>query len=368
MAPQPSAPAGAARFGTATSALAGMARFLRRRGSGPIPARDSDLRYRTLFECVSDGFALVHVIRDESGHVVDYLVLEANPALLRLFGWTASPVGKRQSELVGQTPFGWLRACDTAMRGQPLTFEFQGQSGRWYEIHLSRITNDQLAQLIVEITDRKQAEQRHAEMFDELNHRVKNNLAVVSAMLSMQARAAASPEVREHLMAAVERIQTIADVHASLYRTGSKDEVDFGVYLSDLCVRLRGSVLDASRVALTLEAQPALLPLDKAVALGVLVNELVTNAAKHAYPPPREGTIAIKLTQAPQSLVLSVSDDGPGFPAEPPDSGLGLRLVRSMVQQLGGTLEVGSGPGATFHVLVPHQTGPAPEGDQNLLI
>jgi PAS domain S-box-containing protein len=368
MALQPSAPAGVARFGPATSALAGVARFLRRRTGAPAPTRESDLRYRTLFECVSDGFALVHVIRDESGHVIDYVVLEANPALLRLFGWTASPVGKRQSEIVGQSPFGWLRACDTAMRGQPLTFEFQGRSGRWFEIHLSRISDDQLAHLIVEITDRKQAEQRHAELFDELNHRVKNNLAVVSAMLSMQARAAASPEVHDHLMAAVERIQTIADVHASLYRTGSKDEVDFAVYLNDLCHRLRGSVLDASRISLTLKAQHAFLPLDKAVALGVLVNELVTNAAKHAYPPPRHGTIAIALEEAPQSLVLSVRDDGPGLPDETPGSGIGMRLVRSMVQQLGATLQVDRSPGATFHVSVPHGTQPEAESAQKLLI
>jgi two-component sensor histidine kinase len=368
MALQPSAPGSAATVGAATSALAGMARLLRRRGRTPAPKQDADLRYRTLFECVSDGFALVRVIRDAAGHVSDYIILEANPALLRLFGWTTSPVGKRQSELVGQSPFGWLKACDTAMRGQPLTFEFQGRSGRWFEIHLSRITDDQLAHIIVEITARKQAEQRQAEMFDELNHRVKNNLAIVSAMLSMQARAAGSSEVREQLMAAVERIQTIADVHATLYRTGRKDEVDFAVYLTDLCNRLRGSVLDASRISLTLKAQPAYLPLDRAVALGVLVNELVTNAAKHAYPPPRHGTIAIALEEAPQSLVLSVGDDGPGLPAEPPDSGLGMRLVRSMVQQLGASLQVDCRPGATFHVCVPHEARPEPEDGQNLLI
>src|SRR3954471_3929024 len=102
---------------------------------------DPNLRYRVLFECVSDGFALVEPIRDADGHLSDYVVLEANPALLRILRLDASPVGKRGSEVLRNAPPSWLQACEHAMGGRPLTFEYHArQSDNWYEIHLSRIT------------------------------------------------------------------------------------------------------------------------------------------------------------------------------------------------------------------------------------
>ena len=334
-----------------------MGRFFSRLG-GASRAADRDLRYRTLFECVSDGFAVVEVIRDGQGHVCDYLVLEANPALLKILRMDASPVGKRQSEILPSAPQAWLQACEAALAGEPLSFEYHRQdSERWFEIHLSRMGVDRLAQLVVEVTDRKRTEARHRETFDELNHRVKNNLAIVSAMLEMQARATTAPQVREPLLRAVDRVKTIADVHASLYRTGQKDEVDFASYLQDLCARLRTSVVDSERIDLTLETEPAALPLDTAVALGVVVNELITNAVKHAFPPPAIGEVSVRLTSSAAGLSVTVGDSGPGLPAEPPRSGLGMRLVRSLVQQMGAALQIEHHPGVTFHIRLPGRRG-----------
>jgi two-component sensor histidine kinase len=328
-----------------------------------------DLRYRTLFECVSDGFALVETIRDPGGHVVDYVVLEANPALHRLLRTDKTLVGRHYKDLWPSAPPSWLAACERALRGDPLSFEYYTQStGRWFEIHLSRIGDDQLAQLVVEITERKRSEHRQIEMFDELNHRVKNNLAIVSSVLALQARATDLPQVREHLEKAVDRIQTIADVHASLYRSGRTDEVDFAAYLQDLCGRLATSVLERDRVTLQLQVDPVSLPLDRAVALGVVVNELVTNAAKHAYPPLRSGEISVRLEHALTGVVLTVGDSGPGMPPEPSKSGLGMRLIRSLCQQMGATLEVEPPPGAAFRIHLPEGrlTDRAP--DQNRLL
>ena len=315
---------------------------------------DRDLRYRTLFECVSDGFALVEVIRGPNGHVVDYQILEANPALHRILRTEKPLVGRRYSDILHSAPPPWLGACERALRGEPLTFEYHAQrSGRWFEIHLSRISNDQLAQLVVDISERKRSERRQIEMFDELNHRVKNNLAIVSSMLAMQARAADLPQVRQDLEKAVDRIQTIADVHASLYRSGRKDEVDFAAYLQDLCDRLATCVVDHDRVSLSLHVDPVSLPLDRAVALGVVVNELVTNAAKHAYPPPRSGEISVRLEHGLTGVILTVGDSGPGMPAHPSKSGLGMRLIRSLCQQMGATFEVKPPPGALFRIHLP---------------
>lgn len=316
---------------------------------------DRELRYRTLFECVSDGFALLRAIRDERGRLTDYVVLEANPALLQIMGAELHEViGRRGREIVPDAPAAWFQACNAALKGQPITFEYQSADAlRWFEMHVSAVGEDQLAQFMVEITERKLAELRQSELFDELNHRVKNNLAIVSAMLSMQARNADIAEVSEHLRKAVDRVHTIADVHAALYRSGGKDEVDFAGYLHDLCNRLSRSLLEGDRVRLEVRSEPAALPLDMAVALGVIVNELVTNAAKHAYPPPASGAIVVELRRSAGGLDLIVADAGVGLSGQL-GAGLGMRLIRSLAQQIGATVERGDGPGAVFTVKVPH--------------
>jgi two-component sensor histidine kinase len=340
------------------------------RASKRLGTPEKDVRYRTLFECVSDGFALVEAMWDPDGRLVDYVLLEANPALHRLLRTETSLVGRRYSEILRSAPPTWLIACERALRGDPLTFEYHApRTGRWFEIHLSRIAKDQLAQLVVDISERKRNEHRQAEMFDELNHRVKNNLAIVSSMLAMQARAADLPQVRAHLETAVDRIQTIADVHASLYRSGRKDDVDFAAYLQDLCDRLAKCMLDSARVTIDLYVEPVCLPLDRAVALGLVVNELVTNAAKHAYPAPISGRISLRLEHLPNAVVLTVSDAGPGLSGEAPRSGLGMRLVRSLCQQIGATFELDHGPGATFHIRLPQALlGNNAAPDQNRLL
>jgi two-component sensor histidine kinase len=250
-----------------------------------------------------------------------------------------------------QVSDAYLSACDRALTGAPIAFEFQGRaSGAWYEVHLARVTDGQLAQVVIDVSDRKKADVRQTELFDELNHRVKNNLAMVSSMLALQARMGDDGRVREHLAKAVDRIQAIADVHGSLYRTSRKDDVDFAAYLQDLCTRLGSSLVDGDRIRIQVSAAPAALALDRAVALGVVVNELVTNAAKHAFPAPAEGLIEVTLAQAPPGLTLCVADNGQGLPADLPSGGLGMRLVRSLVQQIGATLEIERTPGAVFRV------------------
>jgi len=314
---------------------------------------ERELRYRTLFDAISEGFALVQAVRDADGRLVDYVILEANPAILRMLDTDASVIGRRGREVLRNAPAAWLAACERALNGEPLTFEYHAPgSRRWFEIHLNRVAPEQLAQFVMEITDRKTAEARHSELFDELNHRVKNNLALISSMLGLQARAS-GPDVQAQLQKAVDRIQAIADVHARLYRSSRKDDVDFAAYLADLCRRLAESLLEDDRVRITVQAEPVVMPLDRAVALGVVVNELVTNAAKHAYPAPASGEISVRLERTASGLVLSISDTGQGLPQDISGPGLGMRLVRSLVQQIGGALDIERSQGAAFHVRLP---------------
>jgi two-component sensor histidine kinase/PAS domain-containing protein len=343
-------------------------RLLMRRGSDIERLADRQARYRALFEGVSEGFALVEGVRDETGRLIDLLVVEANPAILRIFSIEEPVVGRRQSELVPIPRADFLPACERALRGERISIEVFGEiRRRWFEVRLSRAGENRLAQIVVDITERKAAENRQTEMFDELNHRVKNNLAAVSSMLSMQARLA-SPQVREQLQKAVDRIQAIGDVHASLYQEGSADEVDLGAYIRRLGERLAATVVDGERIRLEVAAESVTASLDEAVALGLIVNELVTNAAKHAYPPPASGVIRVRLERTPDGLALSVRDEGPGLSKVADGRGIGMRLVRSLAQQCRADLEISDGHGANFTVRLRDRGSHPSEATQSRLL
>lgn len=323
---------------------------------------DPGQRYRTLFETMSEGFVICEVIRDESGRLVDYWVRDANPAFLRRAPSAASLIGRRFLEARPNTHPRWFTACHVALtRGEPVRFEFwDDQALRWYDVHMTRLSEDEVGQFYIDITERKKAERYQAELFDELNHRVKNNLTIVSGVLTMQARASGDPQVREQLLKAVDRIQSIADLHASLYRSSGKDEVEAQSYLAELCGRLSRTLLEGRDVRLDLHAEQAAMPLDEAVQLGIIVNELVTNAAKHAYQEDAKGVIWVRLSRADGALRLRVSDLGRGLSPDA-TSGLGMRLVRSLVERAGGEVKIEGERGTTVEVRLP-VAGRANEG------
>lgn len=342
--------------------------LLRRRRADFLRLADREARYRALFDGVAEGFALLEAVR-ENGEVVDFIVIEANPAVLKMFGHTQAIIGRRQSAYREPITPDYFAACKRALAGEAVRLEADARRiRRWFEIRMSRVDERMIAQIIVDITDQKATESHKIEMFNELNHRVKNNLAAVSAMLSMQARAAQSSTVREQLQKAVDRIETIGDVHASLYRASSTGDVDFSGYLQKLCARLSASLLDGERVQLEVAADPVTAPLEEAVALGLIVNELVTNAAKHAYPPPAHGVIRVTLSNSASGLALSVRDDGRGLRQDDTPSGIGMRLVRSLVQQCRGELVVENEGGASFTVRLPqHGAQPTRTAQSQLL-
>ncbi len=317
-------------------------------------AAQRNLLNETLFETMSEGFSLCGAICDAEGRLVDYTILEMNPALRKILGVGPEAIGTRFSD--GPRRADWLKLCDRVIRtGTPARWEFHNPAiGRWHEIRIGRVTETMMAQFFIDITERKLAEARQGELFDELNHRVKNNLSMVSSFLHLQARSA-SPQAREELTKAVVRVQSIAQVHSALYRGARREDVDLGGYLHELCSGLATSLVSDDRVVIDVEAESLVAPVDTAVALGMVVTELVTNAAKYAYPPPTAGRIAVRLARRDGEIVLSVSDTGAGLNADGSGGreGLGLRLVGSLVEQVHGELAVSGPPGTTFDVRLP---------------
>ena len=265
---------------------------------------ERNLRYDAIFGSMSEGFALCEAIRGGNGRLTDYEVLEINPALQRMLGVGPEAVGSKLSDGGGDWP-EWLAICDRVLRrGKPERFEYENPAnGRWHEVHVSRVSETRMAQFFFDISERKTAERRQAELFDELNHRVKNNLSLISGLLQMQGRGE-SPEVRAKLEKAIDRIGAIAQVHDALSKSGRREDVDFGAYVKQLCEGLERSLIVDDRIDLRVETESAAVSVDTAIPLGMAVNELVTNALKYAYPPPARGAITVRFHREQGGLLL----------------------------------------------------------------
>ncbi|MEO6217598.1 MAG: response regulator [Sphingomonas sp.] len=188
--------------------------------------------------------------------------------------------------------------------------------------------------------------ERLAALLSEVNHRVANSLQLVSAMVGMQASALDDAGARAALEDTQRRIAAIAQVHRRLYTSDNVEQVDMQEYLGALVEELGETwSAEGARRILSLAADPICLPTDRAVSLGVIVTELVSNACKYAYPA-KSGEVRICLAlDGERHFVLSVEDDGVGIVdgAKPRGTGLGTRLIRAMAQSLQTAIEYDPG-------------------------
>ncbi len=206
---------------------------------------------------------------------------------------------------------------------------------------------------IHDITARKHAEEQirgsleeKEVLLREIHHRVKNNLAVISSVFYLESTTTDHPEALRVLAESRARIQSMALVHEFLYRSDRLSAVDFAEYATQLARQLLDSMQVGQRATtLDLATAPVSLPIDTAIPCGLILNEILTNCLKHAFPPdrmPARPTIRLVLERDGDGVcTLSVSDNGVGFVGVDPQQGrtLGLRLMRSLAQQVDGTIE-----------------------------
>lgn len=181
----------------------------------------------------------------------------------------------------------------------------------------------------------------------EFDHRVKNNFMIVAGLLDMQKRRATDPATVAALGAAQSRVDSFARAHRHLYRDGAGDPgtVEMRDYLVDLSSALADALFLRGGIVLTCESDAAAVPRDRAVSIGLVVNELVTNAAKHAFKGRDLGHIRVSFRERAGAWTLAVTDDGVGLPekaAPAPGHGLGSRLIEAFARQAGGTLHTDS--------------------------
>ncbi len=236
------------------------------------------------------------------------------------------------------------------------------------EIRLSPLETEEgllVSSAIRDVSATKEAERRlrgslkeKEILLKEIHHRVKNNLQVISSLLNLQARHTLDTGARALLAESQSRVQSIALVHEKLYQAKDLSYVDFDAYVRTLVTSLlhtQDSV--GRRIECAIELGEVRLPIDTAIPCGLIVNELVTNAFKHAFPDGRPGTIRISLKRTNGArAALTVSDDGVGLPAllDPSRTGsLGLELVFTFAEQLEAAVQVRSERGTIFRVEFP---------------
>ena len=204
------------------------------------------------------------------------------------------------------------------------------------------VSNAQLEQIVSERTRELENERLRIEaLLRDVNHRVGNNLAMVSALLNVQSRQSGEPAVRTALQQAQSRIQAIAAGQRRLRLDIETDEIDARAYMEDLLAEI-GKAAEGRPIQVSLAMDAIRLPGRDAVSFVVIVNELVTNAIKHAFPNGMAGKIVVRLEETVQedaaTLALSVEDDGIGMPGEIETRGLGQTVIASLLRSMQATM------------------------------
>jgi PAS domain S-box-containing protein len=225
----------------------------------------------------------------------------------------------------------------------------------------------QILLAIEDITERARLEREHAAaherigmLLQELTHRVKNSLQFIAAMVMIEARTHTSGEGKAALERVSHRITALGQLYSKLSKADTVEAVDAATYLNELCRDLIASVHKHGDTSIVLktEIESELLPTDRAIPIGLIVNELVTNAIKYAFPGEAKGTVTVTLKRARGELRLTIADDGQGLDPRWSDSGLGGRLVDGFAQQLGGQIERKSdSQGTTVRLVLPLREG-----------
>ena len=350
-----------------------------------LALRESEDKYRTISEQSLVG---IHMIKDGK-------LVFVNDGWTRITGYTREEIKAWGFEEFGRIvePADRDFFLDQIRKKQlSLTdgivpvydFRFLSKTGetKWVLLHSRSVQfadGHAVVGVVIDITDRKLAVQaleaanqqlraREKELISanrdkevllkEIHHRVKNNLQVISSLLKLQLGHVHDRQAAAVIRECQNRIKSIAIVHEKLYQSQSLAEVDIGNYIQSLISHLfRMFLVDPSSVTMDVAVDNVALHIDQAIPCSLIINELVSNALKYAFPDNRRGAIRIRLQVVTNDLYrLEVGDNGVGFPLHVDfrkTVTLGLQLVMTFVEQLGGSIERIPGPGTTFVVTFP---------------
>ncbi|HTX98540.1 MAG TPA: PAS domain S-box protein [Bacteroidota bacterium] len=328
---------------------------------------ESEDRFRVIYESSPVGILSV----DGTGKVI-----RSNHAFEKIIGYTEDELKQMtfsdftypEDREVGLDALKNMIAGATDRAHMEKRYVRKDGSLLWASLTVSTIRDQRgtlhsTVSIVEDITERKRSEERlvsslHEKeiLLKEIHHRVKNNLQVVSSLLSLQADRIQDDQLKPILAESQSRVRAMALVHEKLYRSGNLAKINFGDYLTTMADDLTRSY-GKPGIETATDIEPILLEIDTAIPCGLIVNELVTNALKHAFPGERRGTIRITLKQAgADGAVLGVQDDGIGFPFEAAlkqKASMGMMLIDALADQISGTIRVDNSTGTRFTLTIP---------------
>jgi len=332
---------------------------------------ESEEKFRKAFLLSSDAMSI--------SRIEDGALLEINE------GFTET-TGYKREEAIGKTPLDLGMWVDRRRRhilleeltrkGRVENFEFEMRVKNGVVknallstniIHLGGIPRRfSITRDITELKKTQQALQKSEEqlraslgekeiLLKEIHHRVKNNLQIISGFLDLQGVHLHDPRDREKIKESQNRILTMALIHQKLYRSKNLSGIDFSEYLRDLCENLMVSYgVDRDRIKLDVRSKKTLISLDLAITCGLIINELITNSIKYAFPEEGKGTISISFSQGKNGdYLLTLGDDGIGIPENTDifrKDSLGIQLVAVLIEHLGGTIRLVRGDGTRYRI------------------
>jgi PAS domain S-box-containing protein len=264
---------------------------------------------------------------------------------------------------------GQLQAFTNGFKGRPQQFEIpllnNNNETVWWQCFLNPVylhgQLEELSCLVYDNTDRKEIDRKIRDslkekevLLQEVHHRVKNNLQVISSILNLQTSYVDDPHTLEILRESQQRIKSMSFIHETIYRTADFSRLEFMDYIKTIASNLIQSYRSAATaIEFVPNMQSVGLNLDQAIPCGLIINELVSNALKYAFKGRKKGRLEILLMEENQDVMLAVKDDGIGLPKDfafEKNNSLGIQLVYALLEQLDATMKVDQSNGTEFFI------------------
>jgi PAS domain S-box-containing protein len=339
-------------------------RDINRRKKAVEALRESEARFRRLFESNIIGV----IFGDFNGTITD-----ANDVFLQMVGYTREDLllGKVRWDKITPQEYRHLdqwaiEQSQTTRVGSPWEKEYIRQDGSRVPVIIGYALldgyDDRVIAFVLDISDRKRTEDQikaslleKETLLKEIHHRVKNNLQVISSLLRLQSRQIRDKQALELFQDSQNRVQAIALIHELLYKSPNLSGINVQDYIQTLVGNLcRAYHTHQRAITFNLNVEPVELTIDTAIPCGLIINELVSNTLKHAFPENRGGEICVHLLHSdPDHFILSISDNGIGLDSDFDllnTSSLGLQLVYRLTKQLEGGIEVNQEQGTEFKI------------------
>jgi PAS domain S-box-containing protein len=328
--------------------------------------KHAEARYRNIFENAAEGIFQT---------CIDGRILSCNPATASILGYESpDELIACVTDIEGQLYVNPKRRMELLEMLQDrenvknFEVEFYRKDGSrlWTQLSLHANFDEKggithLDGIMLDISERKLSEDlirnslhEKETLLREIHHRVKNNLQIINTLLDLQSYSIPDEQVRRFFNECQDRIRSMAMIHEKLYETVDFVSIDFSAYLENLVNQLFRTYVPDDRISLTIQSDNLTMGIDEAIPCGLIVNELISNSLKHAFPMGSSGRLTVRLkVDEDRMITLEVADSGVGLPRgldfRDTDT-LGLQLVTLLVKQLNGELTLENGPGTVITI------------------